>query len=179
MSPHEAEAMGAVQRAVHGPLLHQQHHGADHCPAGRGQGPHQEAGGGEVRPRREVHQPEGIHPPPLHRARGGADIRHGKVTRMTMISSVVKTKFYRESACEDTERFILSSTNLAQVADILKMLENQVKTNQKRHMEMVEKISSLYERLRLDVSDKYKFLSVNQVINVYSRVFCCQMSITY
>ena len=31
---------------------------------------------------------------------------------------------------------------------------------------MVEKISSLYERLRLDVSDKYKFLSVNQVINV-------------
>lgn len=46
------------------------------------------------------------------------------------------------------------------------MLENQVKTNQKRHMEMVEKISSLYERLRLDVSDKYKFLSVNQVIRV-------------
>ena len=28
-------------------------------------------------------------------------------------------------ACEDTERFILSSTNLAKVADILKMLENQ------------------------------------------------------
>ena len=43
------------------------------------------------------------------------------------------------------------------------MLENQVKSNQKKHMEMVEKISSLYERLRLDVSDKYKFLSVNQV----------------
>jgi len=37
-----------------------------------------------------------------------------------------------------------------------------VKTNQKKHMEMVEKISSLYERLRLDVSEKYKFLSVNQ-----------------
>ena len=31
-------------------------------------------------------------------------------------------------------------------------------------MELVEKISSLYERLRLDVSEKYKFLSVNQVI---------------
>ena len=29
-------------------------------------------------------------------------------------------------------------------------------------MEMVAKISSLYERLRPDVSDKYKFLSVNQ-----------------
>ena len=46
------------------------------------------------------------------------------------------------------------------------MLENQVKSNQKRHMEMVEKISSLYERLRLDVSEKYKFLSVNQVIAI-------------
>ena len=44
------------------------------------------------------------------------------------------------------------------------MLENQVKANQKRNMELVEKISSLYERLRLDVSEKYKFLSVNQVI---------------
>ena len=44
------------------------------------------------------------------------------------------------------------------------MLENQVKSNQKRNMELVEKIGSLYERLRLDVSDKYKFLSVNQVI---------------
>ena len=35
-----------------------------------------------------------------------------------------------------------------------------------RHMEIVAIISSLYERLRLDVSDKYQFLSVNQVINV-------------
>ena len=71
--------------------------------------------------------------------------------------------FLREIVCEETERFVLSSTNLNQVSDVLKMLENQVKTNQKRHMEMVEKISSLYERLRLDVVDKYKFLSVNQV----------------
>ena len=71
--------------------------------------------------------------------------------------------FLREIVCEETERFVLSSTNLNQVSDVLKMLENQVKTNQKRHMEMVEKISSLYERLRLDVADKYKFLSVNQV----------------
>ena len=37
-----------------------------------------------------------------------------------------------------------------------------MKTNQMRHMEIVAIISSLYERLRLDVSDKYKFLSVNQ-----------------
>ena len=71
--------------------------------------------------------------------------------------------FLREIVFEETERFVLSSTNLNQVSDVLKMLENQVKTNQKRHMEMVEKISSLYERLRLDVVDKYKFLSVNQV----------------
>ena len=47
--------------------------------------------------------------------------------------------FLREIVCEETERFVLSSTNLNQVSDVLKMLENQVKTNQKRHMEMVEK----------------------------------------
>jgi len=68
----------------------------------------------------------------------------------------------REVACEETERFVLSSTNLAQVSDILKMLENQVKKNQKSHMEMVEKIGSLYERLRLDMAEKYQFLSLHQ-----------------
>merc|ERR1719330_2281132 len=55
----------------------------------------------------------------------------------------------REIACEDTDRFILSTTNLTQAADILKMLENQLKFSQKRHMEKEEKMSSL--RLRLDV----------------------------
>ena len=59
----------------------------------------------------------------------------------------------------------MSSTNLAQVSDILKMLENQVKKNQKSHMEMVEKIGSLYERLRLDMTEKYQFLSLHQVGN--------------
>ena len=59
----------------------------------------------------------------------------------------------------------MSSTNLAQVSDILKMLENQVKKNQKSHMEMVEKIGSLYERLRLDMAEKYQFLSLHQVGN--------------
>ena len=43
------------------------------------------------------------------------------------------------------------------------MLENQVKKNQKSHMEMVEKIGSLYERLRLDMAEKYQFLSLHQV----------------
>ena len=45
------------------------------------------------------------------------------------------------------------------------MLENQVKKNQKSHMEMVEKIGSLYERLRLDMAEKYQFLSLHQVGN--------------
>ena len=51
----------------------------------------------------------------------------------------------REIACEDTDRFTLSTTNLAQAADILKMLENQLKFSQKRHMEKEENMSSLYE----------------------------------
>lgn len=62
---------------------------------------------------------------------------------------------WKEIACEDTDRFTLAQQIWAQATDILKMLENQVKSNQKRHMEM-EKISSRYERLRLDVSEKYK-----------------------
>jgi len=42
------------------------------------------------------------------------------------------------------------------------MLKDQVKKNQKEHMLMVEKLENLYERLRLDMADKYKFLSLHQ-----------------
>ena len=69
----------------------------------------------------------------------------------------------REVACEDTERFTLSASNLTEVGNIQRMLQNQVKANQKQHLAMVEKIESLYERLRLDMSEKYKFLSLHQV----------------
>ena len=86
-----------------------------------------------------------------------------------MTKLILTIRSCREIACEDTDRFILSTTNLSQATDILKMLENQVKANQKKHMEMVEKISSLYERLRLDVSEKYKFLSVNQVMTMHCK----------
>merc|ERR1719450_1544840 len=68
----------------------------------------------------------------------------------------------REVACEDTERFTLSASNLTEVGNIQRMLQNQVKANQKQHLAMVEKIESLYERLRLDMSEKYKFLSLHQ-----------------
>ena len=70
----------------------------------------------------------------------------------------------REIACEDTERFTLSANNLTEVGNIQRMLQNQVKANQKQHLGMVEKIESLYERLRLDMAEKYKFLSLHQVI---------------
>merc|ERR1719232_1185603 len=68
----------------------------------------------------------------------------------------------REIACEDTERFTLSANNLTEVGNILRMLQNQVKSNQKHHLAMVEKIESLYERLRLDMTEKYQFLSLHQ-----------------
>ena len=72
------------------------------------------------------------------------------------------SEFEREIACKDAEYFILSASNLAKAADILKMLENQVKAHQKEHMLLVEKIENLYDRLRMDMTEKYKFLSVHQ-----------------
>ena len=68
----------------------------------------------------------------------------------------------RMIACEDTEHFTLSASNLSQASDVLKILKDQVKKNQKEHMLMVEKLENLYERLRLDMADKYKFLSLHQ-----------------
>ena len=47
------------------------------------------------------------------------------------------------------------------------MLKNQVKINQKKHLDLVDKIESLYDRLRLDMTDKYKFLSLHQVSSCY------------
>jgi len=70
--------------------------------------------------------------------------------------------FEREIACEDADRFILSSANLGLVKDVLKSLQTQVKTNQKQHMMYVDKIESLYERLKMDMTEKFKFLSLHQ-----------------
>merc|ERR1719481_2479916 len=72
------------------------------------------------------------------------------------------TDLEREVACEETERFVLSSTNLSQVSNILKHLEDVVKKNQKTVMEAVEKIDRLYERLQLDMNEKFHFLAETQ-----------------
>jgi len=72
------------------------------------------------------------------------------------------TDLEREVACEETERFVLSSTNLSQVSNILKHLKDVVKNNQKTVMEAVEKIDSLYERLQLDMNEKFHFLAETQ-----------------
>lgn len=68
----------------------------------------------------------------------------------------------REVACEETDRFVLSATNLSQVANVLKQLESEVKKNQKLVMESVEKIDHLYERLQLEMNEKFQFLAENQ-----------------
>jgi len=72
------------------------------------------------------------------------------------------TDMEREIACEDTDRFILSSSNLGQVEEVQRVLHSKIKANQKQHMLYVEKIESLYERLKLDMTDKFKFLSLHQ-----------------
>ena len=49
------------------------------------------------------------------------------------------------------------------VSEVLKNLENQVKHNQKIVMESVERLDSLYERLQLDMNDKFQFLAQHKV----------------
>ena len=73
-----------------------------------------------------------------------------------------ETEFEREVACEETDKFVLSSTNLSQVSIILKNLEERVKKNQKIVMKAVEEIDSLYDMLQMEVNEKFQFLAENQ-----------------
>ena len=43
------------------------------------------------------------------------------------------------------------------------MLDNMLAQNQRTTLNAVEKIESLYERLKLDSNEKYQFLSMHQV----------------
>ena len=70
---------------------------------------------------------------------------------------------FRLIACEDTEAFVLSTANLEQVKSVLKMLDDIATKNQKTTLDAIEKIESLYERLKLDSNEKYQFLSMHQV----------------
>lgn len=72
------------------------------------------------------------------------------------------TELEREIACEDPDRFTLSTSNLGQVSAILTSLEERRNINQKMAMEAVEKLDSLYERLELDTNDKFSFLSAHE-----------------
>lgn len=78
------------------------------------------------------------------------------------LESEPSSELEREVACEETDRFVLSATNLSQVASILKQLEGEVKKNQKVVMEAVERLDSLYERLQLEMNEKFQFLAENQ-----------------
>jgi len=75
------------------------------------------------------------------------------------LESEPSSELEREVACEETDRFVLSSSNLAQVASIQKMLEGEVKKNQKVVFEAVEKFDNLYERLQLEMNEKFQFLA--------------------
>jgi len=73
-----------------------------------------------------------------------------------------ETSFEREIACEETESFILSSSNLERAREVLTMLDNIMKKNQKTGLTAIEKIENLYDRLKLNSTDKYQFLSMHQ-----------------
>ena len=58
---------------------------------------------------------------------------------------------------------MLSTANLGKVKNVLKMLDDIASTNQKTTLDAIERIESLYERLKLDTNEKYQFLSMHQV----------------
>ena len=58
---------------------------------------------------------------------------------------------------------MLSTSNLGKVKNVLKMLDDIATTNQKTTLDAIERIESLYERLKLDTNEKYQFLSMHQV----------------
>jgi len=93
------------------------------------------------------------------------------IPRLASTRSSRRSPSCREIACEDTERFTLSSTNFSRAANILKMLENQVKSNQKRHMEMVENISSLYEELKKANIEQFIINLRNELNDIWDRCF--------
>lgn len=72
------------------------------------------------------------------------------------------TELEREIACEDPDKFTLSASNLAQVSSILNSLEERRELNKKMAMGAVEKLHSLYDRLKLKSGDKFKFLSEHE-----------------
>jgi len=78
------------------------------------------------------------------------------------LGSEPRTEFEREVACEETDRFVLSDSNLAQVSSVLKQLKEMVRRNQMVVVEAVERMAYLYEILELDDQDKVQFLAENQ-----------------
>ena len=58
---------------------------------------------------------------------------------------------------------MLSTSNLGKVKNVLKMLDDIATNNQKTTLDAIERIENLYERLKLDTSEKYQFLSMHQV----------------
>lgn len=71
------------------------------------------------------------------------------------------SEFERDIACEETDRFTLSSANMGAVSGVLSKLEDMVKVNQREVMMAVERLDSLYARLQLNMEEKYDFLAEN------------------
>jgi len=69
------------------------------------------------------------------------------------------TDLEREIACEDTERFVLSGSNMSSVGSVLHRLEEVKVVNQKEVMMLEEKMDSLYARLQLRMDVKHEFLA--------------------
>ena len=73
-----------------------------------------------------------------------------------------ETDFEREVACEDTDRFVLSTANITKVGDVVNKLEMKTSENKRLVREAAEKVESLCEYLQLSLVDKFHLNTMNQ-----------------
>merc|ERR550539_137738 len=98
----------------------------------------------------------------FHREERFISLKESILRRYMELEEEPETEFEREIACEETEVFILSTVNLERVKEVLTRLDSVASNNQRTGLNSIEKIENLYERLKMDQSEKYQFLSMNQ-----------------
>ena len=98
----------------------------------------------------------------LTRLQQFVDLKDNLLNLYIELEEEPESDFEREVACEDTERFVLSTANIALVGDIVKRLEKKVSDNKILVTEAVDKLDTLYEHLHLDLEEKFQFLANNQ-----------------
>lgn len=98
----------------------------------------------------------------LNRMKEVEHIRDSIIKLYETLETEPSTDFEREIICESLDRFVLSAKNVENVSRIHADLEDRLKSNQREVCECVEKIDALYERLQMDMHEKFDFLANNK-----------------